>query len=73
MYTVREVIVLFYLLFSRYGPNGTAICVYHAHFSANNLLFADDRGIVDAFNFNNFRDAKGEFEIQENLLDVSGA
>ena len=55
----------------RYGPNGTAICVYHAEFQTS-LLFTEYRGIVDVLNFNRYRDELGVAENDEmGLLSVS--
>ena len=48
-------------LFLRYGPNGTAVCVYHAHFSTGSdaILTTSFRGIIDVFNLNNYYDEQG--------------
>ena len=59
----------------RYGPNGTAICVYHAESSGpsrdGNILDAQNRGILDVFDLNKFEDESREANTDgENFLDV---
>ena len=59
----------------RHGPNGTAICVYHAESSGpskgGTILDAQNRGILDVFDLNKFEDESREANKDgENFLDV---
>lgn len=71
-YHWQEIYVYFIFDFNtRYGPNGTAICVYHAHFKGNtgftNLNY---RGIIDVFSFNEYKDELGMKDGEDNILNV---